>query len=100
MHSVKSNRSAATLRKTVHYLFGRYYYYEETVYNEERYIERERGLIRQSNLDLELEELEERHIRAIRDEGLLRPVPIKPGENESDAEMESPPDQSAGEIPF
>ena len=53
-------------------------FYEETAYNEEYYIERERELIRQSNLDLELEELEERHIREMREEGLLRPVLIKP----------------------
>jgi hypothetical protein len=53
-------------------------FYEETVYNEEYYIERERELIRQSNLDLELEELEERQIQEMREEGLLRPVLIKP----------------------
>src|SRR5215467_505112 len=75
-------------------------YYEETVYNEEYYIERERELIRQSNLDLELEELEERHIREIREEGLPRPVLIKPREIESEAEKESPLDQPAGEVPF
>jgi hypothetical protein len=33
-------------------------FYEESVYNEEYYIEQEQELIRQSNLDLELEELE------------------------------------------
>jgi hypothetical protein len=49
-------------------------FYEETVYNEEYYIDRERELIRQSNLDLELEELEERQIREMREECLLRPV--------------------------
>ena len=32
-------------------------FYEETVYNEEYYIERERELIRQANLELELEDL-------------------------------------------
>src|SRR5262249_12570953 len=53
-------------------------FYEETVYNEEYYIERERELIRQSSLDLELEELEERQIQEMREEGLLRPVLIKP----------------------
>jgi len=68
-------------------------FYEETAYNEEYYIERERELIRQSNLDLELEELEERHIREMREEGLLRPVLIKPGGSESDAEEGSPLDQ-------
>jgi len=75
-------------------------FYEETVYNEEYYIERERELIRQSNLDLELEELEERHIQEMREEGLLRPVLIKPGESESEAEKNSPLDQPVGEIPF
>ena len=53
-------------------------FYEETVYNEEYYIERERELIRQSNLDLELEDLEERQIQEMREESLLRPVHIKP----------------------
>ena len=38
------------------------------VYNEECYIERERELIKQSNLDLELVGLEERHIQEMRDE--------------------------------
>ena len=75
-------------------------FYEETVYNEEYYIEQERELIRQSNLDLELEELEERQIREMREEGLQRPALIKPGESDSEAEKESPLDQPAGEIPF
>ena len=46
-------------------------FYGETVYNEEYYIERERELIRQSNLDLELEELEERQIVSLRRIGLI-----------------------------
>jgi hypothetical protein len=75
-------------------------FYEETAYNEEYYIERERELIRQSNLELEFEELEERHIREMREEGLLRPVLIKPGESESEAENESPLDQAEIELPF
>lgn len=75
-------------------------FYEETVYNEEYYIEREQELIRQSNLELELEELEEGYIREMREEGLLRPVIIKPIESEPEAENESPLDQPAGEIPF
>jgi hypothetical protein len=74
--------------------------YEETVYNDEYYIERERELIRQSNLDLELEELEERQIREMSEEVLPRPVLIKPGEGEFEAEKESPLNQPAGEIPF
>jgi hypothetical protein len=75
-------------------------FYEETVYNEEYYIERERELIRQSNLDLELEELEERHIRKMREEGLLHPVLIKPGESNPEAEKESSLNQPEIEIPF
>ena len=75
-------------------------FYEETVYNEEYYLEQERELIRQSNLDLELEELQEKHLREMREEGLMRPVLIKPEVNESEAEKESPLDQPAGEVPF
>jgi hypothetical protein len=75
-------------------------FYEETVYNEKYYIERERELIRQSNLDLELEELEEGQIRELREEGLPRPVLIKPGESWSEAEKESPIDQPDVELPF
>jgi hypothetical protein len=75
-------------------------FYEETVYNEEYYIDRERELMRQSNLDLELEVLEERHIREMGEEGVLPPVLISPGEGESETEEESPLDQPAGEIPF
>jgi hypothetical protein len=36
-------------------------FYEETAYNEQYYIDRELELIRQSNLEIELDELEERH---------------------------------------
>jgi hypothetical protein len=75
-------------------------FYEETVYNEEYYIERERELIRQSNLDLELEELEERQIQEMREEGLPRPVLIKPEESEPESGKESPLDHPASEIPF
>jgi hypothetical protein len=75
-------------------------FYEETAYNEEYYIERELELIRQSNLDLELEEPEERQVREMREEDLLRPVFNKPGENESEAEKDSPLDQLLDEIPF
>jgi hypothetical protein len=73
-------------------------FYEETVYNEEYYLEREQELIRQSNL--ELEELEEKSIREMREAGLPRPVLIKPGESESETEKDSLLDQPAGEIPF
>jgi hypothetical protein len=75
-------------------------FYEETVYNEEYYIEQERELIRQSNLNLELEELEENHDREMREESLLRPILIKPLESGPEAERESLTDQPSGEIPF
>jgi len=75
-------------------------FYEETVYNEKHYIEREPELIRQSNLELELDQIEERHIREMREDGLLRPFLINPGGSESEAEKESPLNQPAGEIPF
>ena len=75
-------------------------FYEETAYNEEYYIDREQELIRQSNLELELEKLEESHIREMREEGLLQPVLIKPGERKSEGEKESPLDQPVGGIPF
>ena len=48
----------------------------------------------------ELDELEEKHVREMREEGLLRPTPIRPAESESVAEKESPLDQPAGEGPF
>ncbi len=76
------------------------HFYEETVYNEQYYIEQERELIRQSNLDLELEEVEEKHLQEMREEGLLRPVLIKPGESRPVAEKESPIDQPEVELPF
>jgi hypothetical protein len=75
-------------------------FYGETVYNEEYYIEQERESIRQSNLDLELEEIEERNIREMREEDLLRPVLIKPMDSESEAKKESPLDRPEVEIPF
>jgi hypothetical protein len=75
-------------------------FYEETVYNEEYYIQRELKLIRQSNLELELEELGGRHIQDMREEGLPRPVLIMPRESESETEKDSPLDQPEVEIPF
>jgi hypothetical protein len=75
-------------------------FYEETVYNEEYYIDQEQELIRQSNLELELNELEERHVRDVSEESLLRSALISSGETDSEAEKGSPLDQSAGKIPF
>ena len=73
-------------------------FYEETVYNEEYYIEQEQELIRQSNLDLELEELEERRICEMGEEGLLRPTLVKPGENK--LEDDAPASLDMSELPF
>jgi len=70
-------------------------FYEETVYNEEYYIEQDLELIRQSNLQLELEE---GHIREMRGEGLPRPTLVKPGENM--LEDDAPGLIYPGELPF
>jgi len=75
-------------------------FYEETVYNEDYYIEQERELIRQSNIELEIEEIEEREIREMREEGSQWPVLIKPLDSKAEAEKESPLDQPADQIPF
>src|SRR5262249_8351723 len=50
--------------------------------------------------DLELEELEEKYIREMREEGLLRPTLVKPGETRSEAEVKSPDNQLDTELPF
>jgi hypothetical protein len=44
-------------------------FHRETVYNEDYYIEQEKELIRQSNLDLELERIDDENIREMRKEG-------------------------------
>ena len=75
-------------------------FYEETVYNEDYYIEQERELLRQLNLELEFEEIEEREIREMREEGLKRLVLIKPLDSKAEAEKELPLDQPADQIPF
>ncbi len=49
-------------------------FYNQTVYNEDYYIEREQEMIRESNIELELERLENEAIREMREEGLLRPT--------------------------
>jgi hypothetical protein len=43
--------------------------------------------------DLELEELEEEYIREMREEGLLRPTIVKPGEQKPETEIKSPVDR-------
>ena len=49
-------------------------FYNETVYNEDYYIEHEREIISDSDLELELGRLENEAIREMREEGLLRPT--------------------------
>jgi len=75
-------------------------FYEETAYNEEHYIEREQEMIRQSNLELGIEELEERHNQRMREEGLLLFTPVETRESETDAEKKPAADQPDDEIPF
>ncbi len=77
-------------------------FYEETVYNEEHYIEQEQELIRQSNLELELERLEDENIREMREEGLLRLTLVKPGENKPEDNQLEPANSldDLAEMPF
>jgi len=58
-------------------------FYEESVYNEQYYLEREQELIRESNLEIEIEELDETYIQDIQAEALLQPPSSQPGENNS-----------------
>jgi len=77
-------------------------FYKETVYNEDYYIEQEQEMIRQSNLELELERLEDIAIREMREEGLLRPTLVKPGENNPETNGPEPANSTddPGELPF
>jgi hypothetical protein len=75
-------------------------FYRETVYNEDYYIEQEQEIIRQSNLELELERLEDENIRDMREEGLVKPILIEPDDNElkdgdtdSESSFDDPADQ-------
>jgi hypothetical protein len=77
-------------------------FYRETVYNEDYYIEQEQEMIRQSNLELELESLEDENIREMREEGLLRPTLVKPGQNnpEEDASAPESSTDDLADLPF
>ena len=68
-------------------------FYRETVYNEEYYLEQENEVIRQSNLELELEALEAGTIRELREEGVLRPTLIEPGKQRAGNHAPAPVDQ-------
>lgn len=50
--------------------------------------------------DFELEELEEKYIREMREEGLLRPTLVKPGERRPEAEIKSRVNQPDDDISF
>jgi hypothetical protein len=58
-------------------------FYEKSVYNEQYYLERDQELIRESNLEIEIEELDENNIQDTQAEGLLQPPSSQPGENNS-----------------
>ena len=77
-------------------------FYNKTVYNEDYYIEQEQEMIRESNLELELERLENEAIREMREEGLLRPTLVKPGENKSETNAPEPanPSDDPGDLSF
>ena len=77
-------------------------FYNNTVYNEDYYIEQEQEMIRESNLELELERLENESIREMREEGLLRPTLVKPGENKPETKEPEPanPSDDPGDLPF
>jgi hypothetical protein len=77
-------------------------FYRETVYNEDYYIGQEQEMIRQSNLEIELERLEDENIREMREEGLLRPTLVKPGDNKPEDDAPAPVDypDDPGELPF
>jgi hypothetical protein len=77
-------------------------FYRETVYNEDYYLEQEQEMIRQSNLELELERLDDENIREMREEGLLRPTLVRPGENEPEDNGLAPQSSSddLADLPF
>jgi hypothetical protein len=77
-------------------------FYRETVYNEDYYIEQEQELIRQSNLDLEIERLEDENMREMQEEGLFKPTLVRPGENEPEDNALAPESSSddLADLPF
>ncbi len=74
-------------------------FYKKTAYNEEYYIEREQESIRESNFEIEFEELEGNYIREMREEGLLRPAPVE-SEGQKAESQPVTVNPSVGEIPF
>jgi hypothetical protein len=77
-------------------------YYRETVYNEDYYLEKEEEMIGESNLELELERLEDEVISEMREAGLLMPALVKSGENISETNLPEPTNSSddPGDLPF
>jgi hypothetical protein len=78
-------------------------FYKDTAYNEDYYIEQEQETIRQSNLELELERLEDETLRDMREEGLLRPTLVKPNQNNNtETDLPVPPvsSEDPGDLSF
>lgn len=77
-------------------------FYRETVYNEDYYIEQEKEALRQSNLEFELERLEDEYIIEVREVGLSRPVLIQSFEIKTDQNAQIPVNSSdgLGDLPF
>jgi hypothetical protein len=74
------------------------HFYGETIYNEDYYIEQEKELIRQSNLELELERLEDENIHEMREEGLHRPTFVRVSEKEPEDNVPAP-ESSSDDLP-
>jgi hypothetical protein len=76
--------------------------YRETVYNENYYIEEEQEMITQSNLELELEELEDESIREMQEEWVLRPTLVNPRDNKHVDNLPVPESSSdeLADLPF
>ncbi|MCI0390532.1 MAG: hypothetical protein MOB07_17445 [Acidobacteria bacterium] len=75
-------------------------FYRETVYNEEYYLEQEQEMIRQSNLEFELEKLEDESIREMREEDLLRLALVKSGEQRAENSAQVNYQDDRDDLPF
>jgi hypothetical protein len=77
-------------------------FYEESVYNEQYYLEREQELIREFNLEIEIEELDENNTQDTQAEALLQPPSSQPRENNSRQAAPKPgnPSDDPGDLSF
>jgi hypothetical protein len=77
-------------------------FYEKSVYNEQYYLEREQELIRESNLEIEIKELDESNIQDTQAEDLLQLHFSQPGENNSRQAEPKPvnPSDDPGDLSF